>query len=146
MNRITFVLAAMMIAVGLATAPRPALAAEMTPEALPGAEVVSAEAVRQLLARGPVAVVDLRKKASFAEGHVPGARNMAKAYDDAANAFDVGVLGSDKDATIVLYSHGPDGWKSYHAAKSAVSAGYSNIRWFRGGWMEWHQKGMPIGR
>jgi rhodanese-related sulfurtransferase len=123
-----------------------ALADEDTPGTLEGTRIVSADELRAILNQRAVKVYDLRKKASYVEGHIPGAINAARHYDEKGKALDVSVLDRDRATTVVFYSHGVSGWKSYWAAKSAVSAGYSNVLWLRGGYAEWEDKNLPVAR
>jgi rhodanese-related sulfurtransferase len=123
-----------------------ALADEDTPSTLEGTRIVSADELRAILNQRAVKVYDLRKKASYVEGHIPGAINAARHYDEKGKALDVSVLDRDRATTVVFYSHGVSGWKSYWAAKSAVTAGYANVLWLRGGYAEWEDKNLPVQR
>src|SRR3546814_536764 len=122
-----------------------ATVAEETPTQLEGVQVVAPEELRPLLNQG-ITVYDLRKKASYADGHVPGAVSAAEHYDAANNALDVDMLGPDRSSAMVFYSHGTTGWKSYHAAKQAAAAGYKNVMWMRGGYADWAAGNHPIAR
>lgn len=122
-----------------------ATVAEETPAQLEGVRVVAPEELRPLLNQG-ITVYDLRKKASYADGHVPGAVSAAAHYDAANNALDVDMLGPDRSSAMVFYSHGSTGWKSYHAAKQAAAAGYKNVMWMRGGYADWAAGNHPIAR
>lgn len=122
------------------------LADEDTPTALDGARIVSAEELRTVLNQRTVKVYDLRKKASYVEGHIPGSINAARHYNEKEKTLDVGALDKDRATTVAFYSHGASGWKSYWAAKSAVAAGYKNVLWLRGGYAEWEDKNLPIAR
>jgi rhodanese-related sulfurtransferase len=123
-----------------------ARAAEDTPTTLAGGRVISAEELRALLGQDAVKIYDLRKKASYVEGHVPGAASAAPHYNERENRLDTRFLNPDRAGTIVFYSHGAAGWKSYWAAKNAIDAGYKNVLWFRGGYAEWEEKNLPITR
>lgn len=122
-----------------------ASAAEETPLHLEGVTIVSSDELRPLLDRG-VQVYDLRKKASYVDGHVPGAKSAASYYDANDTSLDTSFLGSNKSDRIVFYSHGTTGWKSYWAAQRAVEAGYTNVMWMRGGYAEWAAGEPPIAR
>lgn len=136
----------MVLCLGLAAGLAPhAKAAEETPTQLEGVTIVSSDELRPLLDRG-VKVYDLRKKASYVDGHVPGAKSAASYYDSADSSLDTSFLGSDKSDRIVFYSHGTTGWKSYWAAMRAVEAGYSNVMWMRGGFAEWAAGEHPVAR
>ena len=116
--------------------------AEDTPPTLPGAKNVTAEEVKGLV--GKAAILDVRKKASFLEGHLPTGQSIKHAQDKATKAFDPSAFGADKGAAIIIHGHGPDGWSAVDAVKSAVGAGYTNVLWFRGGIREWTEKGNAL--
>jgi rhodanese-related sulfurtransferase/ABC-type phosphate/phosphonate transport system substrate-binding protein len=122
-----------------------------TPRALPGAQVVDAPAVAQLL-KGGATYVDTRTDAEFKAGHVPGAilvpyvEKSAKDadFDAAQDKFEVARLGADRDASLVFACNGPECWKSYKASHAAIKAGYRKVHWFRGGFPEWRSSGMKF--
>jgi rhodanese-related sulfurtransferase len=124
----------------------PLAAEEDTPKHLDGVKVLSADELKSLAGKPGLRIFDLRKKASFVEGHIPKAVSAASAYDEREKKLDVAILGSDKSLPIVFYSHGAAGWKSYWAAKGAVQAGYANVMWFRGGYAEWEERNLAIAR
>lgn len=123
-----------------------ALAEEDTPTALKGARVITAEELRSLLNQKSVKVYDLRKKASYVEGHVPGAVSAARHYNEKDKTLDVAVLDPDQGTTVVFYSHGVAGWRSYWAARAAIASGYRDVLWLRGGYAEWEDKNFPVSR
>lgn len=124
-------------------APNTAGAAD-TPTTLDGAQVIAADAVGTLAQQG-AKVIDMRKKAAFADGHLPGALHGGGAFDEETNSLRTdALLGPDKAAPLVFYGHGIDGWKGYYAARSAVAAGYTTVYWFRGGMSEWESRGLPV--
>jgi len=112
-----------------------------TPMSLEGARTVSAAEAKGLIEHG-TAVFDVRKKASFVEGHMPKAKSIKKS--DETEAFDPAALGGNKDAPLLIYGHGSDGWSAVDAVKTAISAEYKKVHWMRGGWVEWTKAGMPI--
>jgi len=122
-----------------------------TPRALPGAEVVDAKKVSQLLQAGAL-YIDTRTEAEFKAGHVPGSRlvpyheKSAKEadYDAALDKFDVAQLGSDRNAALIFACNGAECWKSFKASQAAIKAGYKNVNWFRGGFPEWRTSGMKF--
>lgn len=125
------------------------LAAE-TPAKLDGATLVSAEQVKDLMAKGAV-VVDARVANEFAEAHVKGAVNVTYKeksakdvkFDASQDSFDLGKLPKDKSAGLVFYCNAGECWKSYKAAVVAMKNGYKSVYWFRGGFPEWKSKGFP---
>lgn len=140
---------AVITSITLAAVALPA-SAQDTPMSVPGARTVTAEEVKALIAQG-ARVYDLRKKASYAEKHIPGAFHAkyeeksvkAVAFDPSQDTFDLSQLPSNKSAKLVFHGHGADGWKGYKAAAAAVKAGYENVYFFRGGFAEWIKKGFP---
>lgn len=141
-----WVISALLLACALmAGTAGPAMAAEETPTQLEGVQILTPDQLRPLLNQG-VAVYDLRKKASYADGHVPGALSAAQHYDAEREALDTSFLGPDRSAPIVFYSHGSTGWKSYHAAKQARDAGFQKVMWMRGGYADWAAGGHPVAR
>ena len=90
---------------------------------LDGVRVVSASDLKTMVEQGTVRVYDFRKKASFVEGHVPGAMSGAPYYDERDTTLDTSFLPSDRDDRVVFYSHGTTGWKSYLMPRSRPSNG-----------------------
>ncbi|WBY02985.1 rhodanese-like domain-containing protein [Ramlibacter tataouinensis] len=120
-----------------------------TPRALPGATVVDAKAVAQLMQDGAT-YVDTRTEAEFKASHVPGAvlvpyvEKSAKDadFDAKLDKFEVAKLGPNKNAQLVFACNGPECWKSFKAAHAAIKSGYTKVYWFRGGLPEWRSSGM----
>lgn len=127
----------------------PAIAAD-NPATLPGATIVTADAAKDLIAKGAQAI-DVRSANEYAEGHVKGAKNVPykeksdkkPAFDASQDSFDLGKLPADKATAMVFYCNGLECWKSYKAGVTAVKAGYTKIHWLRGGLPEWKGKGHP---
>ena len=122
-----------------------------TPTTLAGGKVISAEDGKKLLDKKAAFFVDTRNVVNFGKGHVPGANAIpykgesddVADFDAAKDKFELGKLPPAKDQTLVFYSDGPTGWKSYKAAVWAVKAGYKNVNYMRAGWAEWQAKGFP---
>ncbi|MBE7369809.1 rhodanese-like domain-containing protein [Ramlibacter pallidus] len=122
-----------------------------TPRTLPGATVVDAKSVAQLLQSGAT-YVDTRTDAEFKAGHVPGAvlvpyvEKSAKDadFDATLDKFDLAKLGTDKNAELVFACNGAECWKSFKATQAALKAGYRKVYWFRGGFPEWRSSGMKF--
>jgi rhodanese-related sulfurtransferase/ABC-type phosphate/phosphonate transport system substrate-binding protein len=122
-----------------------------TPRALPGATVVDAKRVAQLLQEGAT-YVDTRTEPEFKAGHVPGAvlvpyhEKSAKDadFDASHDKFEVAKLGANRGAPLILACNGPECWKSFKAAQAAIKAGYQNVHWFRGGFPEWRSSGLKF--
>jgi rhodanese-related sulfurtransferase len=122
-----------------------------TPTSLPGAKVISAAEARALIAQG-VPVYDVRVEDEYKNAHVPSAQSVpykegsAKEvdFDRADDQFALNKLPKDKNAPFIMYCDGTICWKSYKSAVMAIEAGWKNVYWFRGGFPEWKEAGMPI--
>ena len=122
-----------------------------TPRALPGAPVVDAAAVAQLLAQGAV-YVDVRTEAEFQRAHVDGARLVPYGekspqdtdYKAELDSFELARLPPAKTTPLVCACNGAECWKSYKASLAAVKAGYTQVHWFRGGLPEWRAAQRPL--
>lgn len=123
-----------------------------TPRALPGAAVIDASGVAQLVKAGGVYLVDTRNAEEFKAGHLPGAKlvpyveKSAKdpAFDAREDQFDLSQLPADKASALIFSCNGPECWKSFKASAAAIKAGYTRVRWFRGGFPEWRDAGQPV--
>ncbi|WP_397534370.1 rhodanese-like domain-containing protein [Roseateles sp.] len=121
-----------------------------TPRSLPGASVVDAAAVQQLL-QGGAHYIDTRTEAEFKSGHVAGAKLVPYIEKSAKDAdykadddqFDLSKLPADKSAALVFACNGAECWKSFKASRAALKAGYAKVHWFRGGFPEWRAAGLP---
>ncbi|MEQ1806518.1 MAG: rhodanese-like domain-containing protein [Burkholderiaceae bacterium] len=128
-----------------------ALLGIVTPETLPGATVVSAEQVRDLLIKGGVAIVDTRSAKEFAAEHIAQAvlaaygEKSLKERDYDASLDDLSAIAKlDRARPTVFLCNGPECWKSYKAAREALKMGFTSVYWFRGGMPEWRARGLPV--
>lgn len=121
-----------------------------TPTHLPGATVVNATQVRQLVAGGAV-VVDTRSEKEYKAKHIPLAvfvpyheKSLKDvAFDPAKDDFrDLAKLSKDKPT--IFSCNGAECWKSYKASKVALASGFKNVYWFRGGLPEWESSGLQV--
>ncbi len=143
------------LATVLALAFTPALADEIkpaTPTSVKGARIVSVEEAKGFLDNKAASFFDTRSALNYGKGHLPGATLIAYKekseftpdFDARQDSFDIARLPADKNATIVIHSDGPSGWKSYKASVLAVKAGYRNVLWMRDGFAAWTAKGLPV--
>jgi rhodanese-related sulfurtransferase/ABC-type phosphate/phosphonate transport system substrate-binding protein len=118
-----------------------------TPAQLPGVKRVRASEVKELILQGAM-MVDVRSEKEYREGHIPGAILLPYgekslkdiAFDPAVDSFS-GIDRLDKSKPVIFACNGAECWKSYKAARAAVSRGFTNVHWFRGGLPEWKTKG-----
>ena len=98
---------------------------------------VSTEQVRRILVDGTAVIVDSRKHAEFAAGHIPGARNIDAPASETVAAVERLVSG-DKSKALVLYCNGPFCQASRLLGDQLVAAGFTNVRRY--------QLGIPVWR
>lgn len=116
----------------------------LAPDSLSGAILVDAETAAELIVNTPeLLIVDSRKEVEYSKGHI----QMAISLLDTEMTLDMlSKHAPDKSTPILFYCNGEQCLRSSRAATHAMEWGYLNIYWFRGGWNEWLDKGMPISR
>ena len=121
-----------------------------TPKALPGAKVVTAAEVMQLMAQGAV-IVDTRNEKEFKARHIPNAMFVPYhekslkdvGYEPKMDDF-AGLDKLDPSKPTVFHCNGAECWKSYKASKAALAKGFKQVYWFRGGMPEWEAAGLAV--
>lgn len=121
-----------------------------TPRTLPGATMVTAPEVADLLKKGAT-LYDTRSAEEYNTRHIQGAKLLPYGeksrkevgFDVKADTFDVTKLPADKNAPVVFACNGAECWKSYKASLVAIKAGHKQVYWFRGGFPEWNLAGLP---
>lgn len=121
-----------------------------TPSQLPGTTLVNASQVAEMQQKG-VPVIDVRLAKEYHEKHIPGAMSIPYAEKSLKDvAFDpsvdewAGPEKLDKNQPVIFHCNGPECWKSYKAAKVALSKGFKTVYWFRGGFPEWEGNGLAV--
>jgi rhodanese-related sulfurtransferase len=121
-----------------------------TPSQLPGATIVNAAQVAEMHQKG-VPVIDVRLGKEYYEKHIRGAVSIPYAEKSLKDvAFDAAIdewAGPDKldkNQPVIFHCNGPECWKSYKAAKVALSKGFKTVYWFRGGFPEWETTGFAV--
>jgi molybdopterin/thiamine biosynthesis adenylyltransferase/rhodanese-related sulfurtransferase len=85
-----------------------------------------------------VALIDVREKYEWDEGHIPGARHVPRGYLE----LRVESAVPDKDKPVVLYCAG--GVRSVLAARTLQEMGYRNVTSVDGGFTAWKDAGLPF--
>jgi rhodanese-related sulfurtransferase len=131
------------IALGFVMLVPPALAEKAdVQESVDGTTRVSAEEVIELLSNNPdLVIVDARKASDRAKGYIEGSIGLP---DTETTQESLAANVPAKDSAVMFYCNGVKCGRSVKSAKNAVSWGYSNVYWFRGGWEEWTEKGYPV--
>jgi rhodanese-related sulfurtransferase len=88
-----------------------------------------------------VVFVDVRNPRLFRRKHIPGSYHL-----DLKNGFEKAALEKlvKKDQPVVIYSSGVNCARGYRAVALAVSWGFANVKYFRGGIVEWRDAGYPF--
>jgi rhodanese-related sulfurtransferase len=100
------------------------------------APAISADEVATMAT--PRLLLDVRSAAEFADGHVPGAVNIAH---DSLQGNEA-VLSGWKDKTVILYCR--TGRRSTLAAEVLQKAGFSDVRLLDGNVQGWTDKGFSL--
>jgi rhodanese-related sulfurtransferase len=104
---------------------------------LMGLKTVDPFELRSRIDAADVVVFDVNSRESWADGHVPGARNLDPENYSAAD------LPWDKDAAVVFYCSNTMCRKAPKAAKRAKGMGYRNVKVMSAGIQGWRSKGLP---
>ncbi len=116
----------------------------LAPADIPGTSRVAAEQVVELIQKTPtLVIVDARRPAEHAKGHIEGAHNL---LDNDMTPTALAAIAPDHNTPLLFYCNGERCLRSSNAASKAVAWGYRRVYWFRGGWEEWLDKGLPIAR
>lgn len=119
-----------------------------TPSSIPGAKTISTvELVQMLSSPTPPTLVDVRANSTVS---IPGsiaANNMGSDFSSKGDLSSKEFLEThikEKDKSVVFYCLSWQCWLSYNAALRAISLGYSNVSWYRGGFYSWFDAALPI--
>jgi rhodanese-related sulfurtransferase len=111
------------------------------PPSIPGAVSVSAEeAVELILAKPDLVIIDARLGNEYAKGHIEGSVNLLNTM----RREELEAVVPDRSTPIIFYCNGERCLRSSDAVNKAMAWGYRNLYWFRGGWKEWTDKGLPV--
>ena len=115
--------------------------AETSPDTIEGSTLVNAEGFIELVGKTPdLQVIDSRIPGDRKQGYVEGSVSLP---DVDTTCESLTKVAPNKAAPILFYCNGVKCGRSAKAVKIALSCGYSNIYWFRGGFEEWLAKGYP---
>ena len=111
-----------------------------SPEHVDGATTVTVDEAKWLHEDGAV-FIDTRNPRFFAHRHIPGAHHL-----DMKDRFTEEALAAiaEKDQPIVIYASSERCGRAHKGAKLAVSWGYENVYYFRGGIVNWKSVEFPI--
>lgn len=86
--------------------------------------------------------IDARSSKEFAEGHIPGSRNLPFYEMDAYG--EQALAGATAETPLIVYCEGVGCELSFFLSRELQKSGYKNIRIFYGGYPEWKDSGMPV--
>lgn len=146
-SRRSFLVSAVAVAGSLSFA-RAALADPPSKSSVKGTSEVTAQAVQDMMAtQGErVRIIDARKPGAFDKSRIPNAIKIDWRYSNVTRgwSFDAKSIGGNKADPLVIYgADAQDGFAAL-AAEKAVSEGYSNVLWLRGGFAEWVAANKPV--
>lgn len=106
--------------------------------------MVTLAEVRRLAGSDKVVIVDPRSPAEFAQGHLPGARNIQLAQvTEKREELDPALAAA---GTIIVYGDDPGSGVAKGMTKRLLRAGQKNARFFPGGVSEWQRSGLPLSK
>ena len=97
-----------------------------------------AQSARERLDAGDAIFVDVRERAEWDEGHVPGAVHIPRGSLESRAE---GLI-PDRAQPLVVYCAG--GSRSAFAAKTLEELGYANVVSLTGGFTDWKRNGLPF--
>lgn len=103
-------------------------------------ETVDRQELHKEIEKGTVVVLEALPPALFAEGHLPGARNLPL---DNVEEF-APQLVADFDQAIVTYCANDACENSGIAADRLRALGYRRVRTYPGGKQDWNEAGLPL--
>lgn len=124
---------------GVALADKPT-----APQQIDGTTKLNAEQVVELILNTPdLVIIDSRKQEEYAKGHIENAISL---LDTTMDEELLAEFVSTKASPVLFYCNGERCIRSTNAVTKALSWGYSNIFWFRGGWVEWREQHLPVSK
>ncbi len=107
------------------------------------AELASEEA-RWLQLHGAL-ILDARRSADFARGHLPGARSLPVWEDGLEDRVArLEAFTANLKLPVVVYCSGGDCEDSHLLARRLWMAGFRNLRIYTGGFPDWEARGWPV--
>lgn len=110
------------------------------PESVPGAMTIDVKMAEDLHRDG-VAFIDVRNPRLYARRHIPGAVHL-----DLQTRFSAANLRAvvAENQPLVVYCSGVKCSRSSTAVEFAVSWGFSQVKYFRGGIVAWRDAGLAM--
>ena len=128
---------------------------DMTPSSLDGIRTVATQELALLLKSAqPPVLIDVW---AGSEEAIPGSVVLIAggvAYEEPAKEAEYAarfagllkLLSPDPARPVVFYCMSRDCWLSVNAAQRARKLGYTDVVWYRGGWVSWKAAGLPVAK
>ncbi len=100
-------------------------------------EIDPAATAEGLKGADPPAVIDVRERDEWEEGHLPGAVWVPRGFLESR----IEQVVPDRDSPVIVYCAA--GSRSAFAAKSLEELGYTNVSSLSGGFTQWKDDGLP---
>lgn len=107
-----------------------------------GLNLVSLEEAQQIAESFSHIILDARKPADYAAGHLPGAMSLPLNEFDETFPGISPLLGGGQ--AIMVYCSGRECDESIKLGEILIKAGYTNITLFAGGMIEWKAANLPV--
>jgi len=112
------------------------------PDRIEGTTLITAEKLIELVDEfDNLVIIDARIDKDRTGGYIEGAVSLP---DINTTADSLVKVIPTKTTPVIFYCNGVKCGRSVKSSKIALEAGYTHIYWFKGGWEEWTNKGMPI--
>ncbi len=89
------------------------------------------------LKSGEAAIIDVRDKDEWDEGHIPGAMHISR------GTIELDIEEKVPDPNAIIITHCGGGGRSALVAESLQKMGYKNVRSMAGGFKAWKAAGFP---
>jgi len=112
-----------------------------SPDEIPGSKKVDAEGLIRAAESIPdMVLVDSRIRADRKQGYIEGSLSLP---DEGTTCASLAGVIPAKGHPALFYCNGPKCGRSAKAVRTALTCGYTNVYWFRGGFEEWKTKDYP---
>lgn len=112
------------------------------PESLPGALVIDAADLQQMISSMPSLVLIDTRSAQNLSTTINGALHITE-HETSPSILISKV--PDKQTPIVFFGESVRDVNNYKTARKVIAYGYVNVFWLRGGIAEWLARGLPLG-
>jgi rhodanese-related sulfurtransferase len=111
----------------------------IVPEKISGVTTVTAEQLIQMLtSENAPLLIDARIRDDREFGYIESSISLP---DIETNCDTLHTVSADKNKPLMFYCNGVQCGRSVVSIKVALSCGYHNLSWFKGGFAEWKDKG-----